>query len=186
MVDVNLDDDRPGAKRLPHAKSARVVSRGDFQRAYGEGVRVRGSLLTLVVVGNGLEHTRLGLSIGKTIWKGAVQRNRVRRMFREAFRLEQHALPRGFDVIAIAARPKLEPELAATRAEWVQLMRKAAARWRDTTPEQRAAQRAESAARRERERAERKAGAKSSSAAPARTSAGAKAKPSKPKGPRQA
>ncbi len=135
--------------RLRHSKASRVVTRGDFQRAYGEGVRVRGGVLSLVMVANGLEQSRLGLSIGKTIWKGAVQRNRVRRMFREAFRLEQHGLPGGFDVIAIAARPKLEPELGETRAEFVALMRKGAARWRSTTPEERAAQRAANQARRE-------------------------------------
>lgn len=125
------------------------MTRGEFQRTYGEGVRVRGGVLSLVMVANGLDRSRLGLSIGKTIWKGAVQRNRVRRMFREAFRLEQHELPSGFDVIAIAARPKLEPELGETRAEFVALMRKGAARWSSTTPEERAAQRAASQARRE-------------------------------------
>jgi len=129
-------------------KSARVVRRGDFQRAYGEGVRVRGSILMLVMVENGLEHSRIGLSIGKSIWRGAVQRNRVRRVFRESFRLAQHEAPRGFDVIAIAARPKLEPELVATQGELVALMRKGAARWRSTTPEERAAERARRSANR--------------------------------------
>jgi ribonuclease P protein component len=155
-VDASPEHARP---RLRHSKSSRVVSRGDFQRVYGEGVRVRGAVLSLVMVANGLERSRLGLSIGKTIWKGAVQRNRVRRMFREAFRLEQHELPRGFDVIAIAARPKLEPELAATRAEFVALTRKGAARWRSTTPEERAAQRAASQAAREARKAAPKKGA---------------------------
>lgn len=132
----------PGARALRFPKTARVVSRRDFERAYSQGLRVRGALLTVVLVENGLAHSRLGLSIGKSIWKGAVQRNRVRRIFREAFRLAQHELPSGFDVIAIAARPKLEPQLEATRSEWIALMHKGAARWRASTPEERAAARA--------------------------------------------
>lgn len=130
----------PSALRLP--KSSRVVSRRDFLRAYGEGLRVRGANLIVVLVANGLPHSRVGLSIGKSIWKGAVQRNRVRRIFREAFRLAQHDMPKGFDAIAIAARPKLEPELEATRLEWIALMGKGAARWNASTPEERAAARA--------------------------------------------
>lgn len=139
---------QPGAPALRFPKSSRVVSRRDFERAYGQGLRVRGALLTLVLVENGLAHSRLGLSIGKSIWKGAVQRNRVRRIFREAFRLAQHELPSGFDAIAIAARPRLEPQLEATRLEWIALMHKGAARWRASTPEERAAARAARPARR--------------------------------------
>lgn len=129
------------AQRLRFPRLARVVRRGDFQRIFSEGVRVRGDTLVLVMAANELDRPRLGLSIGKTIWKSAVKRNFVRRVFREAFRLEQHELPRGFDVIAIAARPKLEPELAEARAEMVRLARKGAARWNASTPEQRAADR---------------------------------------------
>ena len=36
-----------------------------------------------------------------------MQRNRVRRVFREAFRLSQHDLPSGFDFVLIPARPRL-------------------------------------------------------------------------------
>lgn len=68
---------------------------------------------------------RLGLSVGKRIWKSAVRRNRVRRIFREAFRLERSALPSGVDYVLIPAQPRLEPALEATRAELVKLARKA-------------------------------------------------------------
>lgn len=43
---------------------------------------------------NGLGHWRLGLSVG-TRFGGAVQRNRMKRLLREAFRLSQHELPVG-------------------------------------------------------------------------------------------
>jgi ribonuclease P protein component len=120
--------DEPRRNRFQRA--LRVVSRAHFERAYKRGQRARGDVLVVVAVGNGLTHPRLGLSVGRVIWRGAVQRNRVRRVFREAFRLTQHELPAGFDFVLIPARSQLEPELEATKTELVRLAHKAAERWR--------------------------------------------------------
>lgn len=114
--------------RLRFQRHHRVVRKGDFQRAYANGSRARGEQLVVVAAPNGLEHPRLGLSVGKAIWKGAAQRNRVRRMFREAFRLEQHRLPAGYDLVLIPGKPQLEPEMESLRAELVRLARKASER----------------------------------------------------------
>jgi ribonuclease P protein component len=76
---------------------------------FSEGGRARGGALVVVVRENGLPETRLGLSVGKSIWKSAVRRNRVRRVFREAFRLHRRELPAGVDVVMIPAVPKLDP-----------------------------------------------------------------------------
>jgi len=106
---------------LSYPRRLRLVHKKDFERVYREGLRARGATLLVVGAPNGLPHARLGLSVGKAIWKGAVERNRVRRVFREAFRLTQHELPPGLDLILIPGRPKLEPELAATRTELIDL-----------------------------------------------------------------
>ena len=103
----------------------RMRSGSHFQRAYKSGSRARGGILVVVICENGLEVSRLGLSIGKRIWKSAVRRNRIRRVFREAFRLSYGSLPKGYDYVLIAAEPKLVPELEATRKELVHLAKKA-------------------------------------------------------------
>ena len=100
-----------------------------FSRAYRKGARAKGSIMQVVVFEHGEEHTRLGLSVGKRIWRSAVKRNRVRRIFRESFRLEYEALPKGCDLVMIPAAPALEPELAETRAELVRLSKEAHARF---------------------------------------------------------
>jgi len=120
--------DRP--PRAPFLRRHRIVTGTHFQRAYRTGSRARGDLLIVVAVPNELDHPRLGLSVGKRIWKSAVRRNRVRRIFREAFRLSQHDLPVGFDLVLIPAATALDPALELTRAELVRLAHKAAGRYR--------------------------------------------------------
>lgn len=106
----------------PHQRMRRPR---DFERAFRTGSRARGSVLLVVVVENGLPYARLGLSVGKSVWKRAVRRNRVRRVFREAFRLSAPELPPGLDVVLVPAAKALEPELEATRRELVALVSKA-------------------------------------------------------------
>ncbi len=113
---------RPRTTRpLAFKRAQRLVRGSDFERVYRRGARAKGETLIVVAAANELELSRLGLSVGKRIWKLAVRRNRLRRVFKEAFRLEQHRLPKGFDFVLIPALAGLVPELAATRAELVRL-----------------------------------------------------------------
>ncbi len=105
--------------------------RRDFERVYRTGSRARGARMTVAVCPNQLDRSRLGLSIGKRVWKSAVKRNRVRRVFREAFRLALPELPSGLDVVLIGSVPRVQPELEPTRRELVALVAKALRRYRE-------------------------------------------------------
>jgi ribonuclease P protein component len=57
---------------------------------------------------NGLPHARLGLSISRKVG-GAVVRNRLKRLLREAFRLRQHELAAGIDLIVVGRPHDFRP-----------------------------------------------------------------------------
>src|SRR5437667_8448923 len=82
----------------------------DFRRVYER--RRSASNHWLIVYGceNGLPYLRLGLSVSRKVGN-AVLRNRLRRLYREAFRLTKHQMPLGFDLVLIprsAQEPTLE------------------------------------------------------------------------------
>ncbi|KKO15363.1 ribonuclease P protein component [Pseudomonas putida] len=65
--------------------------------------KVPGKNLLILARENGLDHPRLGLVIGKKSVKLAVQRNRLKRLMRDSFRLNQHLLA-GLDIVIVARK----------------------------------------------------------------------------------
>ena len=62
-----------------------------------------GKHVLILALDNGLDHPRLGLVIGKKSVKLAVQRNRLKRLIRDSFRLNQDDLA-GWDIVVVARK----------------------------------------------------------------------------------
>ena len=60
----------------------------------------------MTVISNDKTGPRLGLAVALRIARTAVERNRIRRLIRESFRLHQRALP-AVDIV-VSARPKAQ------------------------------------------------------------------------------
>jgi ribonuclease P protein component len=89
----------PASARFPAA--LRVKRGEDFDRAYAARRRRDFGAIVVYACPNGLPVTRLGLSVSRKVG-GAVARNRVKRLVREAFRTSAAALPPGLDLVVVA------------------------------------------------------------------------------------
>ena len=85
-------------KRFSFPKSKRLLGNGQFKAVLARNLRVGNELLTLYIAENDCGYPRLGVSVGKSCG-GAVLRNRLKRLLREAFRLSQEEIPAGFDYL---------------------------------------------------------------------------------------
>ncbi len=102
--------------RLPSKRYAAVFERGE-SKACGS--------MVLKWLPNGLDKTCLGVVTTKKVFRLAVTRSRVRRLMREAFRLERPGLKPGFDLVLMGRSRLAGQDCAQTRRDLLWLCRKA-------------------------------------------------------------
>ncbi len=73
----------------------------DFRRMYSKGKSVVNNAFAIYVRKNCIERNRLGLTVGTKVGK-AVCRNRVRRLIRESYRLQEDTIKLGYDIVIVA------------------------------------------------------------------------------------
>jgi ribonuclease P protein component len=101
-------------------QNARLRNSADFRAVYSRGGRFEGRLMTVFILSNGLEQHRLGLTASRKMSLRAVDRNRAKRLLREAFRLsdaELDALKTKYDWVFNARRTIIEAKLSAVMEE---------------------------------------------------------------------
>jgi ribonuclease P protein component len=84
-------------------KHARITKKRDYLTVYQQGVRRHSEHFTIVTCKNEMGISRLGITVSKKVGS-AVERNRIRRLVREFFRLNRSRLSTPQDIVIIAKR----------------------------------------------------------------------------------
>jgi ribonuclease P protein component len=90
-------------------KRARLRTTKEFQQTYKVARKFKYDGVTVFANRNNLTHARLGLSIAKRQIPRAVDRNRIKRIIRESFRLKQAELS-NLDIIVTVYSSLLQPD----------------------------------------------------------------------------
>ena len=94
---------RQGMESQTFGRDERIRKRQDYLRIYEQGVRSYSPHFTIITCRNPAGIRRLGMTVSKKAGN-AVQRNRIKRLLREFFRLNKSRLPASQDIVIIAKR----------------------------------------------------------------------------------
>lgn len=84
-------------------KAERLTKNKEFEKVFNEGEVFKGTKIVFYVIANEYQYSRLGLVVSKKVGN-AVQRNRIKRLLRESYRLNKHLLTTNVDIIALPRR----------------------------------------------------------------------------------
>lgn len=107
------------------AKPLRLLNAAQYRAVFTAKQQVRAAHPNLLILScrNDLGHPRLGLVIAKKHVRNASDRNRIKRIARETFRLSQHEIP-ALDAVVLARPGLAELDRAALAKLFNKLWRK--------------------------------------------------------------
>lgn len=82
-------------------KSQRLLAKIEFDRVFKNPLRLKTSGLVFLIRKNNLDHPRLGFALAKKQVRRAHDRNLIKRVVRESFRLNQNQL-NSIDIVVVA------------------------------------------------------------------------------------
>ena len=104
-----------------------------FRRLYSRGKSAVTPTLAAYVRPNRFGRTRLGLTVGTKVGK-AVRRNKVRRRMREAYRIHEHQMTPGWDIVIVARVRAAYAPYAEVEHDLLRLMDKLGVRQKPKRP----------------------------------------------------
>jgi len=109
---------------LPRA--ARLLKPGDFAALRGRSRRIGMSHFLAEILATDLPTCRLGQAVSRRVSKRAVDRNRIKRVVRDSYRLVRASLP-AHDILLVARPSAVQQTNAILRADLARLWQRLAA-----------------------------------------------------------
>ena len=106
------------------SKADRILARDRFRRVYDGGRKVQCEYFTAFVMENEIGRPRLGITATRKIGN-SVERNRARRLVREAFRRNKWLAPNGVDIVINVRRSLVEAGYRDLESEFVSFLERA-------------------------------------------------------------
>lgn len=114
---------RASVRRFSLPRAARLLKAGDFAALRGHSRRVSVRHFLAEYSPNDKPTCRLGQAVSRRVSKRAVDRNRIKRLVRESYRLVRCDLPH-FDILLIARSSAAATDAAELRADLAALWKK--------------------------------------------------------------
>ncbi len=117
-------------EKTSFGKEERLRTNRDFERVLTGGMTAADANVLVFVLPNGLTQSRIGPAVGRK-WGKAVQRNRLKRLLREGFRLTRNELPAGIDIVAMPRKTARKMKLENVTASLKRLVPRALRRFHE-------------------------------------------------------
>ncbi|MDR1702925.1 MAG: ribonuclease P protein component [Sporomusaceae bacterium] len=111
-------------KKFKLGKNLKLCKNRSFQAVYKRGRSFSNRQAVLYVLPNKTKTSRIGFAAGKRLGC-AVIRNRVKRILREAYRLNQEKLTKGADLVLVGRQSLIKADLQTATRAFLDLCRKA-------------------------------------------------------------
>jgi ribonuclease P protein component len=105
-------------------KTDRILRRDVFRRVYEEGRKTQFKYFTAFVLAKQTDGTRIGITTTRKMGN-SVERNRARRLVREAFRRNKWLVPQGVDIVINAKRSLAEAAYCDFESEFITFLKRA-------------------------------------------------------------
>lgn len=106
------------------SKEDRILARDLFRLVYETGRKIQCRYFTAFVMENQIGRPRLGITATRKIGN-SVERNRARRLVREAFRRNKWLAPRGVDIVINVRRSLVGAGYKDVESEFVSFLERA-------------------------------------------------------------
>jgi len=90
----------PGEAGFFFPRLRRLSKPDEYRQVFNDGLRFADNRFLVLAKPNSLAFARLGLAVSKKNSRRAVDRNRIKRVIRESFRIHQHRLS-GLDLVVV-------------------------------------------------------------------------------------